>query len=290
VKARAELALLFDTLIWGSTFVVVKRGLEDISPLLFLFCRFTLATLAMLILLRGKWNAGLRSRVALKAGLIAGLALFAGFLFQTLGLRLTTATKSAFLTGLSIPMVPLLGAAVYQTRPRLPEVGGVLLATGGMLLLVWPGNLEAVNTGDLLTLAGAAAFAVHIIAVSHFSRKVGFRILSLLQVAAMAVFAGLTFWSAETPNLRLTEELLLAIGITALLGTALAYTLQTWAQQHTTATRAAIIFAMEPVFAWLTSYAVAGETFSGRALSGALLILCGIILVELKPMENQQHP
>ena len=138
--------------------------------------------------------------------------------------------------------------------------------------------------GDLLTLGCAATYAVHILVIGHLAPKLGFKGLALTQVATAAVLDLATFWWVETPRVRWTPGLLAAVAVTGLLATAFAFAVQTWAQRHTTPTRTAIIFALEPVFAWLTSFVVAGEVLSGRAAAGAVLILAGILLVELKPL------
>ena len=129
-NARAELALVGVTIIWGTTFVVVKSALAEVSTWLFLALRFTLAALALLLIYRRAMRRG-----SLGAGILAGVALFTAYVFQTLGLELTTPSKSAFITGLSIPMVPLLGSLVYRIRPRFLEVAGVLIASFGMALI-----------------------------------------------------------------------------------------------------------------------------------------------------------
>src|SRR5437763_13945509 len=124
---RADAALAGNTLIWGSTFVLVQSALKDISPILFLAIRFTIASIALALLFRGR----ARYRPS-RGGLLAGASLFAGYLFQTVGLQFTTASKSAFITGLAIPLVPLLASLVYFHRPRFFEMVGVVCATTGM--------------------------------------------------------------------------------------------------------------------------------------------------------------
>jgi drug/metabolite transporter (DMT)-like permease len=289
-RSRAEAALVLNTLIWGSTFVVVKQALEDVSPLLFLALRFTLAALALTILFRRSWSNPREPALSLRAGAVVGLFLFTGYVFQTLGLRLTTAPKSAFLTGTSTVLVPLLAALVYQSRPRLLELAGVGLATLGMGLMTLQDATLSMGRGDLLTLACAAAFAAHIVALGHYSAKTSFELLSFTQVATSALFALAVFWWAEVPHIRWTGGVVAAVAVTGLLATALAFTLQAWAQRYTTATRTALIFTLEPVFAWTTSYLLTGETLSGRGAAGAGLILTGILMVEMKPFTWHQHP
>lgn len=287
---RADLALVGNTLIWGSTFVVVKQALDDVSPFLFLALRFSLAAMALLVLFRGAWSQPRNPRLSFQGGLVTGVLLFAAYAFQTVGLRFTSASKSAFLTGISTVLVPLGAALVFRTRPRLVELAGVGLATVGMALMTLEGSILSISRGDLLTLCCAVAFAGHIVALGHYSSVMSFELLSLTQVGAAAGLALSTFWWAETPRIHWRLEVWIAIAITGLLATALAFTIQAWAQQYTTATRTALIFTIEPVFAWLTSFLLTGEMLSRRAAGGACLILVSILLVELKPFTRREHP
>jgi len=288
---RAEAALVAIAFIWGATFVLVKQALEDASTLLFLALRFLLAAAVLLAayrrrlrgLLTGGWDG-------LRGGLLTGLCLFGGYLFQTLGLRLTTPAKSAFLTGLAIPLVPVLAALLLRLAPSASELAGIAVATAGMALLTAPDAGVAINPGDLLTLGAAFFFALHLIAVGHYSPRDGFERLSVLQVATVALLALAGFWWAETPFLHSSLTLAGAVAVTGILATALALTVQAWAQRHTSYTRTAVIFAAEPVFAALTSFVVLGETLTGRGWLGAALILAGILIVELKPFHGAGRP
>jgi drug/metabolite transporter (DMT)-like permease len=282
-RRRAELSLVAICFIWGATFVVVKEALKDSSTLLFLALRFTLATTALAVAFRplpGRFN---KTKPILAGGILAGVVLFSGYLLQTIGLRYTSPSKSAFLTGLCVVMVPVFLAVFERKVPAGAEVLGVVVATVGMALMTLRGATLFIAFGDLLTLGGAAAFSIHIIVIGHLARKLGFQALALTQIATAAVLALSTFWWAEPLAVRWTPALISALVITGLLATALAFSVQAWAQQYTTPTRTALIFAMEPVFAWLTSFVIAGEALSPRAALGAVLILAGIVLVELKP-------
>ena len=289
-RRKADLALLFNSVIWGSTFILVKSATDFVSPLLFLAIRFSLAAAALALLFRGgrKWRRR-ATPAMLAAGCLAGIFLFSGYAFQTIGLRLTTAPKSAFLTGLATVMVPLLGALVYRVRPQISEILGVLIATFGMALMTIEGPIDSIGRGDLLTLGGALAFAAHVVTLGHYSERIGYEILSVTQVAAAAVSSLALFWWAETPRLHWQPVVLWAILITGLFCTALAFTIQAWAQRYTTSTRTALIYALEPVVAWVTSFLVAGEGLSGRAAAGAALILSGVLLVEMKPLQPRKH-
>lgn len=285
-RYRAEMALAFNCFVWGATFIVVKRALDDVSPLMFLALRFTLAALALSILFRRSLRAMLRAW----GGIMAGSFLFLGYAFQTFGLRLTSAPKSAFLTGLSTAMVPLLAALVYRNRPRAGEIAGVVLATSGMALMTLQSGTLTMGTGDLLTLGCAAAFAAHIVVLGHYAEEMPVEVLSLTQVVTAALLSLATFGWGETPRFQASPEVLAAVLLTGLLATALAFSIQAWAQRYTTSTRTAVIFTLEPIVALLTSWLLAGETLSRRGVAGAGLILAGILLVELKPPEPVRHP
>jgi drug/metabolite transporter (DMT)-like permease len=289
-RGKAEALLVANTVIWGATFVLVKAALRDISPMLFLALRFTLAAVLLVILFRGALRQPWTWRQA-GAGALVGTFLFSGYVLQTMGLRYTTAPKSAFLTGLGSVLVPFLAALVYKSRPRLSEVIGVLVATIGLALMTLEGEIGTISRGDLLTLLCAFGFAAHIVTLSHFSGQMSFEFLSIMQVGAAAGLACSSFWWVEQPYYVVWRPAVIcAILITGVLATALAFTVQAWVQPFTTSTRTALIFMLEPVFALLTSYLLAGEGLAARAAVGAVLILGGVLLVELKPWNARLHP
>jgi drug/metabolite transporter (DMT)-like permease len=286
---KAELALVWNTVVWGATFVLVKAALDDISPILFLALRFSLATAVLAAVFAARRRLVWDWRTA-AAGALTGAFLFAGYLTQTLGLRLTSAPKSAFITGLTSVMAPLVAALVYRSRPRVWEVVGILVATAGLGLMTLRSGGGPVNPGDLLTLLCAVGFATHIVVLGHFSERMGFELLSVAQLGSAAVFSLSLFWWAEVPRVAWRPMVVGAILITGLLATALAFTIQAWAQRSTSSTRTALIYMLEPVFAWITSFLLVGEGLTGRAAAGAALILGGVLMVEMKPLRPRPHP
>ena len=291
---KAHLLLLAVVFVWGSTFVVVKAALADISPLLFNLLRMLLATLSLALLY---WrHIGRIDRRALDAGAVTGLWLATGYQFQTAGLRLTTPSKSAFITGLVVVLVPLL-LVVPRLRPagthapRWNAYLGALLAFGGILLLTMPAHagadFGAVNAGDLLSLGCAVGFAFHMLALAHFSPRVRFEQLAVLQMGFATIFMGASLRIFERPYVHWTPRVIAALLIAALLATAAAFTIQSWAQQFIPATHTALIFTLEPVFAWLASFVVLGERLGLRSTLGAVLILAGIGVTELLPERIQ---
>jgi drug/metabolite transporter (DMT)-like permease len=291
-RRAAEAALVFNTIIWGATFVLVKAALSDVSPVLFLALRFTVAVGALLAVFRRSafptGEAGRNLRAA-GSGAIAGIFLFSGYVFQTMGLRLTTAPRSAFITGLTSVAVPLLAALVYRIRPQVSEVAGVLVATAGLALMTLPGVLGPMRLGDFLTVCCALGFAAHIVTLGHFAGQVSYELLSVTQVGVAAVLGWVLFPWLERPRVAWRPALVWAILITGLLATALAFSIQAWAMRYTSPARTALIFMLEPVVAWITSYCIAGEGLSGRAAAGAALIAGGVLMVELKPLQSRQH-
>jgi len=284
-RFRADLSLAFCSLLWGATFVVVKNSLDYSSVFVFLAARFTLAAFLM---------AAFRPRVfrtlkreELLAGAALGFFMFAGYAFQTAGLQHTTPAKSGFVTGSSVVLVLLLLGIFWGRRLTLWVYGGVFAAVFGLYFLTVPAEgFSHLNRGDLLTLVAAGFYAMHIILVGDYTRRHSVAALSVLQVAACAALAwlatgvaSLTGW--QTVRFGWQRESLLGIAICAVLATAVAFSVQLWAQQYTTSSHAAILFTLEPVFASATSYLLLRERLGSRALLGAAFVLAGILIAEL---------
>jgi drug/metabolite transporter (DMT)-like permease len=293
-RTHAYLLLLATVLVWGATFSLVKAAFADVNPLLFNPLRFTLAACA----LAAVNHRQLRhiTRRDLKLGALAGLFLAAGYQFQTLGLDRTTPTKSAFITGLVVVFVPLFTLfprlrPAGSTRPGLPSAIGAILAFAGLLLLTTPAGTVLSNLfvsiapGDLLTLVCAVAFAAHLLTLGHASQTIQPGLIATLQIAFAAVFMILTA-PLQRPHLHLTPQLAITLLITSILGTAAAFTIQSFAQRVLPPTHTVVLLTLEPVFAWLTSLVFLGETLDRRSLAGAGLILAGIAVIELLPVAN----
>jgi drug/metabolite transporter (DMT)-like permease len=237
------------------------------------------------------------TRRAILSGAVVGFCLAMGYQFQTAGLRLTTPSKSAFITGLVVVLVPLLSAIPFL-RPKNSHAPhwnvylGAVLAFGGIVLLTTPAHagfdFSSIHPGDVLTLGCALGFALHVLALAHTLPRVPYTQLALLQIGFCACFMAISGPLFEHPSIRWTPRVIFALLIAALLATAAAFTIQSWAQQFLPATHTALILALEPVFAWMTSFVVLGERLSFRASLGALLILAGITCTEFLP--NRMQP
>jgi drug/metabolite transporter (DMT)-like permease len=285
LRARADLSLALCTLLWGATFVVVKSSLDHASVFIFLAARFTVAAVLM-----GAWSYRIIRQLEpqeLFAGLRLGFFMFLGYAFQTAGLQYTTPAKSGFVTGSSVVLVPLLLGLFWGKRLTLGAYAGAFVAVMGLYFLTIPAQGVAyLNRGDVLTFVAAGLYAVHIILVGDYMREHSARALSLIQVAACAAMAWVAAGSAaairwQPAHFAWRSELVVGILICAVFATAVAFSIQLWAQQYTTPSHAAILFTLEPVFAVITSYILIGERLNGRAVLGAVFVFAGILVAEL---------
>ena len=281
---KAHLLLLGATFVWGATFIVIKSALSDASPLVFNAVRMAIAALvlcAIFVRQLRQLPAG-----AFRAGFEIGTIMWLGYEFQTAGLLYTSASKSAFLTGICVVLVPLLLALFWRRHVNRYTLAGVCAAFAGLYLLCVPAgqglSLASLNRGDLLTLACAVAFAFQIIAVGRSAQHYGFAHLVPIEIAVCAAWMIVSIPIADRHGfIRFTPAMLAALGVTALLGTVACFIIQAWAQRFTPPTHTALIFSLEPVFAGLTSYVLIGERLGRRGLLGAALILVGVLASEL---------
>lgn len=219
-------------------------------------------------------------KATLVPSLLLGGVLFTGYAFQTWGLTSTTPSKSSFITGFSVILVPLIGFLRGQSM-RAANFAGAALGLMGLYFLVMPSRMGPVNRGDLLTLAGAAAFSMHIVLVGIYTRRHSFLHLAPGQIMVVAILATLSIPFAPAASIHWTPRLIFAIVATALFATAFAFSTQVWAQQYTPPAHTALIFALEPVFAALTSRLVLNEHLGGKALWGAGFVLAGMVISEI---------
>ena len=296
----ADGAILLTTLIWGSTFAVARGMLDHWPPLTYLAVRMPLAALVFAALFpRRVFGA---SREVWRAGATLGALVGVGFLGQTVGLLYTTPAKSAFITGITTPLVPVVAYAVWRARPSRENLAGIVLASIGGALILAPASAGGVNAGDLLMLSTTVLFAAHVNLMSLYARRFDVAQLSALQVATAAALilgawvavrsvAALAGAQALPPGLAREAAPLvwspaaaLQLVYLALVATVASFLLWTWGQARMSATHAAVIFSLEPVFA--TAFAVAlrgsAEWTGGRATAGALLVVTGVIVSELR--------
>lgn len=270
------------TALWGLTFVAVKEAVERLPVFTFLTLRFALASLSLAILAalrRGRSGEGSFVKVA-PAGLLTGGFLFLGYAFQTAGLTMTSASRAGFITGLSVTLVPLLEAAILRRRPDRFAVFGVLMVVAGLGLMFLDVTDLGVRRGDLLVLACALAFAAHVTAISHLGRRheaLRFTLWQTLAVSVLSVaMAAREGWRGE----GLVAPVLWTLLLTGVVVSGAGLVVQVWGQRHTTATHAAVIFSLEPVFAAVAAIWLGGEHLAARVAGGGALIVAGMLVAE----------
>jgi len=273
----APWALLLVSASWGLAFVVMKDAIERQSVNSFLFTRFLVAVIAMFLLKPTVIQS--INREVLRKGFIAGLFLAAGYILQTLGLALTGAAVTGFITGLYVVATPVLAAIILRVRITAFTWGCVLLATVGLALLSLKGwNL---GYGEFLVFLCAIAFAAHIIALSKWSNGLDVYAMTIVQLATCALATGLIslIQGYEVPPDRNGWYVVL---FTAIVCTAVAFVVQTWSQAHMSATKVAVILTMEVVFAALFAVIFGGESLSLRTLFGGVLVFAAMFMIVLK--------
>jgi drug/metabolite transporter (DMT)-like permease len=276
-RLRARLALLAATAIWGGSFVVVQKALARLAPFHLLALRFTLASLLLLPLLRGRSTRELRRDAA-----VIGLVLFAGFVLQTYGLLWTTPSRSAFLTGLSVVLVPVVGLAIGAYRPRFGPIAGTLCAAAGLYVLYRPEAGGApFNRGDALTIGCAVAFAGYVVLVGRAVRRHPMGPLAAMQLLVLAALSLPSLFLDPPARQDFAGFALPAVLYTGILSTALAFLAQLYAQRQLDAIETGVILTLEPVFAALASVLIGVEQWSSALLLGGALVVAAMLVTEL---------
>jgi drug/metabolite transporter (DMT)-like permease len=273
----ATLLLLLVTSVWGSTFFLIRDLVATLPPADFLAVRFAIAAVVMFVLFRRQTLA--LSRRDLRIGVLLGVLYGLAQLLQTIGLQHTDASVSGFVTGTYVVLTPLLGALLLRERIDRVTWGAVALTTAGLAVLSLRGL--SVGLGEGVTLASAVLYAGHIIALGRWSTPGAAVGLSTVQAAVIALVTGV---AAVPDGISLPADggQWASLLYMALVAGALALWAQTWAQAHLTATRAAIVMAMEPVFAAFFAVLLGGESLTGRMLLGGALVVASMYLVELR--------
>jgi drug/metabolite transporter (DMT)-like permease len=297
MRMRPELILVGVTVLWGSTFIVTKDIVRDAPPMLYLVFRFGIAAVLMLAL----YGNGARKKQLIVDGVILGVLNSLGLILQVYGQVYTTASKSAFITSLNTPLVPLVSFALYRTRPTTPQLVAVALATIGLMMLTYPVGGARWNAGDLYTVGCAIIYAFTIVQIARRSPRHDAGPLTAVQIAA----AALTFCCAlallqlcirtispaslpefarlEARPLVVTQRLVVEGVYMAIFCTVVTFGLQTWSMARMSATHAAIVFALEPVFATVMAIGWEGsaEWPGARGATGAAIVMIAVAVSEL---------
>lgn len=321
-QITADILLVLVTLIWGTTFVVVKNAIETMGPFTYIAVRFFLAAMVLLVWyvvrygLRprreravsvggaaansaalagspelasatnsdgGAWHSA--SRRFYTGGILAGLALGFSYAVQTLGLITVPAGKAAFITGLSVVFVPIGATLLLKSTPNTASTIGVSLATIGLGLMSLQLPL-VIASGDLLILACAFGFAAHILLVGAYSNEGDPVLFTAVQLLVVALGNGIFAVIFERP-ITVPASAWGAIVFTALAATSFAFLVQSAVQRYTSATHTALIFSAEPVFGAMFAWLLADEVMKGREILGAAFILVGMLVSELGPAKKK---
>jgi drug/metabolite transporter (DMT)-like permease len=262
------------TAVWGWTFVVVKNAIAEYPTLPFLQLRFLLAFVVMVVLVRR-----LPTRKELLVGLVTGSVLAAGYLTQTLGLNLISPGNAGLITGLLVLFTPFIDRLFGVPLKRRTVVAVIVAVVGIGLVTDGP---SAFGLGDLLVVTCAVFLALHIVLLSRWSPGLRAAPLAMVQMGACAlIFSAGGSWSLSMPS----ANVWIAIVITGVFASALAFYIQTWAQAHIDASRTALIIAMEPAWAVAAAVVLAGQRFGLLQAAGAALVLAAIVGHELAPLK-----
>lgn len=271
--------LLLTTLIWGSTFSVTKSSLAQVSPLYFLAWRFSFASIGLLFLNLGKIKT--LSRHEARGGIISGISMAIGYVAQTVGMVYSSAAKAGFITGLSVILVPLIGAVFFRRRPHFSLYLFAPIAALGLAFLSLDFHRGlALNRGDLFLLICAIAFAVNILNLGKYAPRSRVLMLTFIQVTFTGIICWLAALLLEEPS-TFSGSVWAGLVYLALVGTILTTAGQTWGQQSVSPEKAALIFTLEPVFAALFAFVLLGERLPPKGWLGSLLIMIGIVGAEL---------
>ena len=285
--SKAELVLVFITMLWGGTFLLVHNVMPVSGPMFFVGLRFAAAALFVGIFC-ARSLPGL-TLLELKAGVVIGVSIMLGYGLQTVGLQTISSSQSAFITALYVPFVPLLQWLVLGRRPGLMPSLGIGLAFTGLMLLAGPaGGSVQFSPGEIATLVSAVAIAAEIILISNYAGKVDVRRVTVVQLATASALA---FMMVVPTQERLPDFswLLLcsAVGLGAM--SAVIQVAMNWAQKSVSPTRATLIYAGEPVWAGIVGR-IAGDRLPGLALLGGLLIVIAVVVSELKLKRREEKP
>ncbi len=270
------------TLSWGLSFPLIKISLNFISPFLFLFLRLFITFTVFYFIFRKKPD--LTAIKEWKYGVILGIFLFFGFAFQTIGLKFTTASKSAFITGTSLIVIPFAQYFILKLKPRPENIIGAVIVLAGLYILS-EAYFSDPNKGDLLTLISALSFAVYVVLLNKYTTEKNFNILAFGQFLTMSVLSLVLVLIFEVfiyseIFIKMNEVLILTLFYTSVFSTLISIILITKYQRKTTPLRASIIYNMESVSAAFFSYIILGELLNFNQLTGVVIMIAGLFISE----------
>lgn len=279
----AELLLGVVTIIWGATFSFTKIGLIETSPFFYLFLRFLLAFSLMIIIFWRQFFQ-IKKEIFLN-GLVLGLFFGGGFVLQTLGLKFTSVTKSAFITGMAVVITPFVFWLIIRKPIKFWQKAGVFVAFIGLWLFANP-DFDNINIGDILTFISTVFWGFYITYMDIFTKKVTnfTETIQLVIMQFMVIlplsFTGASIFESESIKLIFSDMLIYSLLFNGIVASIFLTIIHTSVQKYTTPVKAALIFSLEPVFASLIAFIVFNEILSGKEYFGALILFCGVLLSE----------
>ncbi len=274
----ADFGLLIVAAVWGGGFIAVKDALDTMSPFLLMAYRFTIA--AMIVYIFFKRKMGKITKEDFKGGFYIGLVLFIAFAFQTIGLKYTTASKQGFLTAIYCVLVPIMYWIVYKKIPGIKVFIGSILTIIG-IYLVSMHEAISFSIGDGLTLICAIFFAIHILLLEYYTKKIDVFKLTFLQLAVAAIFGLIFSFIFEVPRIDISSRELFAIVYLAFFSTFICYVLQTLCQKYTPSSHASIIMSLESVFAAIFGVLLLNEVMTPLMIVGCAIIFLAILITEV---------
>lgn len=287
IKFLASLGLIITTIIWGSAFVVMKNSVDQVSPCYLLAVRFSVAAVGMLGVFWPQ-NKGITKR-DIRCGMILGVFLFTSYLFQTYGLKYTTASKNAFITTLYVIIVPFFHWAFNHDRPAGRNLAAAVIAVIGLALLSLEGDFS-INLGDFLTLICGIFFAVHIVFIDRYTEELSPVRLTTIQMAASAVLGWILAPILEGPmDLSIMNTgLIMGFLYLGIFSTMIGFLLQTIGQKYLTPNTSAILLSFESVFGLVFSVMFLGDPVTPKLLAGCCLMFAAVIISEYRPAPSKK--
>jgi drug/metabolite transporter (DMT)-like permease len=271
-------------MIWGTTFVAIKKISQLIDPYLLATLRSLLAVLVLFPILLLKKKESFFNKQAIKYGFITGFILGGIYVVQTIGMQFTSSNHSAFISSSAVIMIPIILVLVGKQKLNLKQVGCILLIAIGLYFLTNSNDNQPYNIGDTITFFGAIICALHIILSGHYVRKTDFLGLVFYQFlfSALISFVGLTVNSTISHSkIVYSSEALTSLLYLGFFGTLICFFVTIWAQKYVSTITTAMIFSLEPVFAAMTSFILFNEKLPPSEVVGALIIISGLILFNL---------
>ncbi|MBL0226132.1 MAG: DMT family transporter [Geobacteraceae bacterium] len=274
-EGRIYFFLILTTLFWGGSFLFTKIGLREIPPPLFVFSRFTLATLIMIIVFARRLPS--LNRGILKRGVIVGIALGLTNISFVFGIQGTSISRAGVLNNLFVLFIPLITRLVWKDRVGRINMGGIALAAVGIWLLATSGGV-GFNRGDLISTICAFFIACHIIAVSKVLRDDDVYLVSMIQFATVAAIAGIAACAVPSAPFHVSTTAMLTVVYCAIFPTVFCFTLQNTFQRYVTPTRAGLIYTLDPIWSLLAGMLVLGEQLKPLEWLGCGLIFLAALL------------